>query len=211
MAGPRSTKDILRAARDMLRTAELGLADIASDDPQRRLPGLRNLVVFARAVTNVLQNLRSTEADFDAWYAAYVAEMRADPLLRYFYELRSEILKEGTVKTTTSVYIESFDFGRDRNLFGTPPPNATEMFIGDRVGGAGWSVRLPDGTEEPYYVNLPKRVMDARLHLPDAPLEHRGQQLSDNTLLTLGTAYLKYLENMIDGARQRFLACTGSD
>jgi len=209
MADSRSTKDILRDARDTLRTAKLGLADLASDDPGRRIPGLRNLVVFGRAVTNVLQNLRATEARFDAWYAPYVVEMGADPLMRYFYELRSVILKQGAVTTTPSVNVEDFDSRRDRHLWGNPPPNATRMFIGDQLGGAGWLVKRTDGTEDPYYVTLPKHIIDARLHLPDAPLEHRGRRLPDNTLETLGAAYLDYLSNLVDAARREFLGSPG--
>lgn len=169
MAHSRSTEDILRGARDTLRTAELGLADLMGDDPGRRIPGLRNLVVFSRAVTNVLRNLRSPEAGFDAWYEPDVVEMRADPLMRYFYKLRSAILKQGEVTTTPSVNVEGFDFSRDRHLWGNPPPNAAAMFIGDQLGGAGWLVKRSDGTEDPYYVKLPKHIMDARLHLPESP------------------------------------------
>lgn len=69
----RSTATILRDVADTLRTAQLGLKDVCSTaEPGRRLPGLRNLVVFGRAVTNVLQNLRSTEPEFDRWYQPYV-------------------------------------------------------------------------------------------------------------------------------------------
>src|SRR5690242_9000890 len=102
-----TTAQILQRARDTLRTAQLGLQDVAAGGPERRLGGLRNLVVFGRAVTNVLQNLRSTEPRFDEWYAKYVVEMKEDPLLRYFYVLRSEILKEGKLPTGSSTYIRS--------------------------------------------------------------------------------------------------------
>ena len=77
----RTSADILRAARQTLATVEKGLADLASGDPNRRVAGLHNLVVFGRAITNVLQNLRATEGDFDEWYGPHRAEMEADPLL----------------------------------------------------------------------------------------------------------------------------------
>lgn len=106
--------------------------------------------------------------------------------------------------TTPSANIKDFDFGRDRHLWGNPPPSAAAMFIGDQLGGAGWLVKLSDGTENPYYVKLPKHIMDARLHLPEAPLEHRGGRLADNTLPTLGAAYLDYLSSLVDAARREF-------
>ena len=65
------------------------------------------LVVFGRAVANVLQNLPSTvgvEA-FNEWYEPIQTQMREDLLLRFFYRLRSEILKQGTLHTSTSIYI----------------------------------------------------------------------------------------------------------
>lgn len=204
MASGRSTADILQDARDTLYTAQLGLADIQSADPERRIPGLRNVVVFGRAVTNVLQNLRSTESEFDSWYAPYVEEMRSDPVLRYLYQLRSEVLKQGSVATSTSAFIGNFNTTRDRHLWGSPPPNATSIFIGDRLGGSGWMVRLPDGSEEPYYVSLPKSIAETHLHLPNAPLGHRGEVLADNRLQTVGAAYLQYLSDLVDAARRRF-------
>ena len=48
-------------------------------------------------MTNVLQNLRTCvgKTTFDAWYGPKEAEMRADELMRWFYKIRSELLKEG--------------------------------------------------------------------------------------------------------------------
>ena len=66
----KTTKKVLAHVADTLATAKLGLQDVLSGGPDRRLGGLRNLIVFGRAVTNVLQNLRSTEPAFEAWYAA---------------------------------------------------------------------------------------------------------------------------------------------
>ena len=53
------------------------------------------MVVFGRSVTNVLQTLRSVDREgFDRWYLPYRKQMEDDALLRYFYRLRSIILKE---------------------------------------------------------------------------------------------------------------------
>ncbi|HDD44713.1 MAG TPA: hypothetical protein ENG63_07635 [Candidatus Desulfofervidus auxilii] len=96
-----TTTDIIRSAEETLKTAEQGLEDLIKGPPERKLSGLRNLIVFGRAVTNVLQNLRSIESDFDAWYERYREEMKNAPLMRYFYKLRSKILKEGLLETVT--------------------------------------------------------------------------------------------------------------
>src|SRR5258707_11501197 len=93
----KTTGEILRWCEETLITAKFGLEDV-KNRPERRNSGFRNLVVFGRAVTNVLQNLRSTETGFDDWYRPYQQEMAQDPLMKYFYEMRSEILKEGTLR-----------------------------------------------------------------------------------------------------------------
>ena len=133
----KTSDEILRRVDDTLATAKLGLRDVLKGGPERRLGGLRNLIVFGRAVTNVLQNLRSTEQTFDAWYDPYVNEMREDPLLKYFYDLRSEILKEGQLRTSSGLYIKSFSY-LDRQRLGPPPPGAKRFSWGTkRVGVAG--------------------------------------------------------------------------
>ena len=52
--------DVLRRARVMLDSAELGRSDLAGPDPRRRWDGYHNEIVFGRAVTFVLQPLRNT-------------------------------------------------------------------------------------------------------------------------------------------------------
>jgi hypothetical protein len=84
-----TTLDIFKNAQETLKSAEFGLQDLIKGPPERKLSGLRNLVVFGRAVTNVLQGLKSTEPEFEAWYQKYVDEMESDPLMKYFYKLRS--------------------------------------------------------------------------------------------------------------------------
>ena len=64
----KTTSQILQQAEDTLFTAALGLAHVNGNDARARVAGLRNVIVFGRAVTNVLQNLRSTEPEFDEWY-----------------------------------------------------------------------------------------------------------------------------------------------
>jgi hypothetical protein len=104
VGGPRTT-EILQQVKETLDTAECGLRMVLSDDPSLRLIGLRNLIVFGRAITNVLQQLLSVAAEFDNWYRPWVERMRADPTMAYFYKLRSEILKEGRLQTGASAHL----------------------------------------------------------------------------------------------------------
>lgn len=173
------------------------------------MPGLRNLVVFGRAMTNALQNLRSVvgKSEFDEWYTPWQDEMRADGLLRYFYKLRSEILKEGSLEAGTSVHISSLD-GRDMQLLmQNRPPGAKSFFIGDRLNGNGWLVQLPDGRETKYYVAIPPDIQSritSRFHFADPPQAHGGKTLEDTSVENLARLYIEYLQNLLADARKRF-------
>jgi cyclopropane fatty-acyl-phospholipid synthase-like methyltransferase len=92
-------------AVETLKTAKLGYDVLTKQSPELRLCGLRNLVVFGRAVTFVLQNLRNTEPEFDEWYSEFAQEMKSDPLLTYFKELRNILEKEGDLKLSTRVHL----------------------------------------------------------------------------------------------------------
>ena len=200
----KTTASILASAEQTLTTARAGFDDLVGSRPERRLPGLRNLVVFGRAVTNVLQNLRSTEPAFDEWYAPFVREMESDPLMRFLYKLRSEILKEGTVPTSVNAYIHRLEFPHDLTKFGPPPPNARSFFIGDQNGGSGWEVALPDGQVAKYYAALPGDIGQVTVHLAGAPTDHLGQQLKDNRVETICAACLDYLGRLVTQAKRRF-------
>ena len=85
---------VLTRAMAMLRVVRQGLRDMEEAEHDRILLGFFAVVVFGRAVTNALQNLRTFDSHaFDEWYGPWRQEMQGDPLLRWFYKLRSEILK----------------------------------------------------------------------------------------------------------------------
>jgi len=78
-----NTKEILENTESVLNTAKYGL-ELISGNPQNRLIGIRNLVVFGRAVTFVLQKLRDGESNFEEWYIKYVEEMKKRSTLHLF-------------------------------------------------------------------------------------------------------------------------------
>lgn len=199
-----TTAEIFTRIKETLATAKLGLRDVLDGGPERRLGGLRNLVVFGRAVTNVLQNLRSSEPTFDDWYQPFVAEMRDDPLLRYFYLLRTEILKEGKLKTGNMLHIKSFEFPKDMQRLGPPPPGAGAFFMGDQAGGSGWEINLPSGDTEKFYIDIPGDIATSEVHLPDAPLMHKGVAIPGPKIETLSQLYFNYLNALVEAARVQF-------
>ena len=197
----KSTSSVLKRTEETLYTAKLGLNGLSSADPRERMAGLRNLVVFGRAVTNVLQNLRTIEPEFEEWYSSYVQEMLENPLMKYFYKLRSEILKQGTVRIGIAMNFSGNPFELARRS--PPPPGAKSFFIGDEIGGSGWEVELPDGTKTKYYVTIPSDLanfeLDIKLHFSGAPGD-----LQDVPIEELCASYIGYLENMLADARRRF-------
>ena len=80
-------------AGTMLRMVQQGLRDMQEADQDRILLGFLGVVVFGRSMTLVMQNLRSHNREaFDSWYAPWQAEMKNDPLMRYFYDLRTMVI-----------------------------------------------------------------------------------------------------------------------
>lgn len=202
----RTTAEILTSARETFQTVEYGLGDLLGHDASRKMTGLRNLVVFGRAVTNVLQNLKSVEPSFEGWYTAKQREMRADDLLKFFYELRSRILKRGSVgHISTSTHINHLDGSDLARLTQNPPPGATSFFIGDPLGGSGWRVALPDGSIEKYYVALPDDLaVEVRLHFQEPPATHQGDTLDDRSVEALAQHYVEYLRGLLADADSEF-------
>lgn len=80
-------------AGTMLRMVLQGLRDMNETDQDRILLGFLGVVVFGRSMTLVMQNLRShDQGAFDIWYAPWQAEMKDDPLMRYFNSLRTMVI-----------------------------------------------------------------------------------------------------------------------
>jgi len=84
---------------------------------------MHSVVVFGRSVTNVLQNLRSKVPDFDTWYEPWKAQMEQDPLMRYLYKLRTDLLKKVREGATNVTKIQSASLGELQHILGPPPPN----------------------------------------------------------------------------------------
>ena len=206
----RSSAEVLEAARQMLGNAQLGLKDIDSDDPSRRMPGLNNVAVFGRAVTIALQRLRHIVNGFDDWYKTQVPVR--DPLLDYFNKVRNEILKESKLPTLSTAVELSFTGNPMELLQGPPPVGATGIFIGEgATGGSGWFVQLPDGTQEKYYAALsPKFNGSVTTHLPGAPHEFLGESFNDTTASGVAGRYIAWLERVIADAERTFTP-EGSD
>lgn len=86
------TQAVTRAGT-MLRMVQQGFRDMQETDQDRILLGFLGVVVFGRSMTLVMQNLRRHDQEaFNSWYAPWQEEMKGDPLMRYFYVLRTMVI-----------------------------------------------------------------------------------------------------------------------
>lgn len=204
-----SADDVISRARDTLEVVRLGLEDLFSYQANRKPIGLRNVVVFGRTVTIIVQNLRTPvgKARFDAWYEPYLEEMKQDPLMRFMIDLRNDIEKRGQLGiASSSMNISHMDVGEVIRAQ-SAPPGATSFFMGDHLGGSGWVVPQPDGTEEKYYVDL-SGGYDGRtmLHFADPPTIHLGATIQNTSIEDLCRLYYDYLVRFVDAAEEEFAA-----
>jgi hypothetical protein len=201
-----SKKEVFENTKRLLDTAELGYKTLTEGSPKSRLAGLMNVVVFGRAVTNALQKLRGIEPEFDKWYSKYVGEMTQDSLLKFFYNLRSEILKEGVLSVGNYAQIKSFNFPADMSRIPPPPPyvKVKGFFIGDRLGGSGYKIIFPDGYEDNYYVDIPRDLAEVKLVFHNTPKMHLGQNVSNLPVDSLSRKYLDYIQSLVKDADNFF-------
>lgn len=194
---------ILDRARDTLVTAKAGLKMMEAINATEQNVGLRNVIVFGRSVTFVLQNLKGKHPMFDPWYATHTEKMKSDPVFSFFRDVRNEVLKEGRLDLGTAVTIHHFDPSTMARLQSSRPLGATAFFIGDHLGGSGWEVTLIDGATEKFYVELPADVGQVSQffvgNLADKWL--KGDVRSSHELAVY---YLKVLESLVADAKAIF-------
>ena len=199
-----SVSVVISRAERTLMDARRSFQDLCGKDLSRRIPGLKNLVVYGRSFTFVLQNLRSFDREgFDQWYLSYEDEMRNDELMKFFAGLRNDLLKKGNSDTGTTLKIESLSLPEDAHLFGPKPPGATCLVMGD--DGPAWIVKTAEGVEEKHYVQVPSRVADTSQSFRNPPRTHLGKSLKGKDTVELCNLYLQYLERMLVDAKQHFL------
>jgi hypothetical protein len=88
---------VVTRAGTMLRMVRQGLRDVQETDHDRILLGFLGVVVFGRSMTLVMQNLRRHDQEaFNSWYAPWQQEMKGDPLIDYFSNLRTSVIHQDT-------------------------------------------------------------------------------------------------------------------
>jgi hypothetical protein len=190
----------IKKAQDILDTARSGYEDLVAIDKSKKIIGLRNLIVFGRSVTFVLQNLRSKlpEGEFDKWYAPKQDELKGDAVMKHFVTLRNELEKQGSLPISTNVQISEFSFSDIEKY--PRPPGTVGFFIGDQFGGSGFEVELYDGTKEKYYVDLPESKVKVSQHFANFPDHIESMTIEDACSYFIGK-----LTQLVDDARDYFI------
>lgn len=193
----KSKLEIFNNIRETLSTVKIALEIIETKDPKKRYTAIRNFIVFGRSVTFVIQNLKSVDSDFDQWYKPYQDKMKNDKMMNTIVRMRNEILKEGKLDVKNATHIISFNSNDLVNF--KKPKNAISFFMGDRLGGNGWEILMPDGSIENYYIDLPESYGYSTL------VAEIGDSDESFDLLTYTRTYYDFLSNMVKDAEQRFL------
>ncbi len=137
-------KKRLQDAEALLALVEAGLKQVTGGPPERRVPGVRNVLVFGSLYTTLMEAVASQDPLFASWLDVQKAPEAVETLRRL-------MLKPPKVRRDyTSVQLASA--GKE---FGPRPAGARAFFSGDRLGGTGWEIQLPGGHIEKYYVALP--------------------------------------------------------
>lgn len=207
----RSRARVIANTREMLEMARAGLADATGLDPHKRRPGLMNLFTYGRSVTLAMQTMKSVDPAFEDWWKPYQEKMAADALMKYFNTTRTDILHEGELETSNYTKVGfngPVDIGAlTRELAQHAPGHVESTFFGDQLGGNGWNVRMPDGTMQVVYFSLPETAgVESGLLLPEAPTEHDGRPISDQSVKNLGKLYIATLAGIVDEFIARFSA-----
>ncbi|MHB1249526.1 MAG: hypothetical protein ACYCZL_09055 [Polaromonas sp.] len=197
-------EEVFQRVEDTMLTARQGYADLTGLDKARRYTGLRNLIVFGRSVTFVLQNLRSVvdQNKFDSWYELKQNELKVDTVMRYFVTLRNDLEKQGRLPVSTSAQIHYFSSDMINNF--PKPRGAKSFFVGDQLGGSGWEVELADGSTEKFYVEIPASVAEVTQHFHELPVPE-DDELRKKSIDELSNYFLSRLEALLDDAREVFM------
>ncbi|MFT3743784.1 MAG: hypothetical protein QM785_05760 [Pyrinomonadaceae bacterium] len=197
-------REILKNAQETLATAHAGVVQARSTDPLARRVGIRNAIVFGRSVTFVLQNLRSKDDRFDKWYKPWQEKMKENPAFQYLKELRNAIEKQGKLQTSATMNVTNLDMGLLMTVVGpTRPPEASSFFLGDSLGGCGWTVELPSGEVEKFYLQLPRAKnlnVAFDVQFGDAP-----DAIKQKSAVTVCAEYVSFLNEVLQDAKDFFL------
>lgn len=207
----RSCEEILKSLQGKVSMVKQILTGLRNGPVPLKTTNFTNLLIWSRILINETENLKSCDRKkFEGWYAQYRRELFGDgshgpdPLLDYFIQARNQLEHQGIIKVGWSINIHHLNIPGDLLKYGPAPPGARGFFLGDQLGGIGWLVDLPNGSQAKYYVNLPKEFVESSL-LPHNPLlTHLMNNVQNTSVESLAEYYVRYIEEMVTSAGREF-------
>lgn len=195
-SGKKPPSVVLQTMKHTIALLEITIADLRTKDPKRRQIAITNILTFGITVLDTAPRLMG----WKDWFATYYENNPDDGLLEYMRELRRTAVHEGELAVAAGVTFHNMYSGDVRAIMNRHrPPGATDIFIGDALGGSGWFVPMPDGSKQHYYVELPEHFGSSHVTIEmffiNPPEAFKGEQLGETA-----ARFVSYLKNMVEAA-----------
>jgi len=193
-----SVDQILWQADGALQAASWAARELESTKvKQLQLSLIRWTVIECRRSTLVLQKLSSRVENWHSWWKMHQDNMRSDPLMGYFHQLRNIIEKEGLPAAMAELLYIPHD-----KLVGT-------VSISEHTGGVmstGYIYRDENGVVIPADTDyVDEDFLHRNFHLINPPKSHLGSDISDFRFKALADLAIQYLsEQVIAPACEQF-------
>lgn len=130
-------------------------------DPDDFRARLNDLIQALRNVTFILQSNKSRIPNFDGWYSKWQQAMRADPLLLWAHDARTQVVKRGDLETFSKARIaivDSYFTPRSQDL-DVPPWSSPEEI----AAAVAKKLEPPETAREIATVRVERRWVDSNL------------------------------------------------
>jgi hypothetical protein len=183
-------------ALEVLQSVRHAMEDFQNAPTESRAKtAIRNFLEQGRSVTWALAHLKSnfsSKEEWQGWWDEACSELRANPVAKWFYELRNPVVKEG--QPVNIVGVASL-----AGSFTLPPPDETRP-----PGATGWAL---DGRMVPWWImpdgsRIPARPIEGVRRwntIANVPGAFRTRPLTD-----LMAEYIAVLEKVVAAAVDRF-------
>jgi len=133
---------------------------------------------------------------FSGWYIPKQEEMGSDDLLRFIHDARIEDFHKGRHSLNFSTQVEVIIVSAN-----TPRPDGASAWV---VGSEGpfWIVDKGEPTEHRIPIEDGSYVVDVKVNNP--PTKHMGNDLTDNSPISICSHALAYMENLVHEAKETF-------
>lgn len=199
-------RQALEGAKEQLAFCRHALTYFEKKDESTRKLAANIILQSGRAITYGMETLAKSDQEFAMWYRPFGAELHADPILKYFREVRNVVVhRSGKIELShiSTIPIHDPKEGAIEELIadGSTIDHMSIDFINNR---RYLVVRTPDGKREERDVPQKRegqwwQLVDVQSYFKDAPAEFAGV-----TVVESCQRYVRFLGRLILGAEDRF-------